>query len=163
MTNNDILRRIRYIFNLRDAGLVDIFRLGDKQITVKAVFNLLLKDDDEEYKSLSDKDFAHFLNGFIIKMRGAKDGPQPIAESTLNNNLILRKLKIALNLKDDDIIEIMDLADIRIGKSELSAFFRNTNHKHYRVCKDQFLRNFLMGLQLKLRPKDSDNLNTTVY
>ena len=155
MTNNDILRRIRYIFNLRDAGLVDIFRLGDKQVTVKSVFNLLLKEDEPDYKSLSDQDFAHFLNGFIVKMRGAKDGPQAVAESTLTNNLILRKLKIALNFRDDDIIEILDLADIRIGKSELSAFFRNTNHRHYRICKDQFLRNFLMGLQLKLRPKET--------
>lgn len=154
MTNNDILRRIRYIFNLRDGSIVDIFRLGNKEVSMKSVYSWLLKEEESDYTSLQDSDLAHFLNGFIVKMRGAKDGIQPVAEDVLNNNIILRKLKIALNYKDDDIIHILDLADMRIGKSELSALFRNQNHPHYRLCKDQFLRNFLMGLQLKLRPKN---------
>ncbi len=62
------------------------------------------------------------------------------------------KLKIALNLKADDVLEIMNLADLRISKHELSAFFRRPDHKHYRDCKDQILRNFLHGMQLKYRP-----------
>ena len=62
------------------------------------------------------------------------------------------KLKIALNLKADDVLGILDLANFRISKHELSAFFRRPDHKHYRECKDQILRNFLKGIQLKYRP-----------
>ncbi|NOZ38536.1 MAG: DUF1456 family protein, partial [Gammaproteobacteria bacterium] len=60
--------------------------------------------------------------------------------------------KIALNLKDEDILEIMGLAGLSISKHELSAFFRRPDHKHYRECKDQILRNFLKGMRLKYRP-----------
>ena len=98
---------------------------------------------------LNDNQLAIFLNGLIINNRGKKEGEQPIAESRLNNNIILRKLKIALNLKDDDIIDIMSLVDLRVGKHELSAFFRNPNQSQYRTCHDQFLRNFLLGMQIK--------------
>ena len=65
--------------------------------------------------------------------------------------MIFRKLKIALNLKDEDILEILKLVDLRIGKHELSAFFRNPSQSQYRPCQDQFLRNFLHGMQLKYR------------
>jgi uncharacterized protein YehS (DUF1456 family) len=61
------------------------------------------------------------------------------------------KLKIALNLKADEVIDIMQAADFRMSKHELSAFFRKPEHKHYRECKDQILRHFLKGIQLKFR------------
>ena len=66
--------------------------------------------------------------------------------------MIFMKLKIALNLKAEDVLEVLALADLRISKHELSAFFRKPDNKHYRECKDQILRNFLKGLQLKYRP-----------
>jgi uncharacterized protein YehS (DUF1456 family) len=87
-------------------------------------------------------------------MRGKKEGPQPDAENKLTNNIILRKLTIALNLQAEDTLEILDLADLRLSKHELSAFFRRPEHKHYRVCKDQVLRNFLFGMQLMYREDD---------
>jgi uncharacterized protein YehS (DUF1456 family) len=69
----------------------------------------------------------------------------------LDNNLIFRKLKIALNLRDTDIVDIFDLAEMRISKHEVNAFFRKPGQSQYRVCKDQFLRNFIYGLQIKYR------------
>ena len=61
------------------------------------------------------------------------------------------KLKIALNMKADDVLEIMRLANFSLSKHELSAFFRKPDHKHYRKCQDQVLRYFLQGLQLRHR------------
>jgi uncharacterized protein YehS (DUF1456 family) len=87
----------------------------------------------------------------IIDKRGKKEGPQPKPEKHLTNNIIFRKLKIALDLKADDVLDILDLANLRISKHELSALFRRSDHKHYRICKDQILRNFLKGVQLKYR------------
>ncbi len=112
----------------------------------------LKKDDDPAFQNCNDKQMATFLNGFINHKRGKREGPQPAPEKRLTNNLILLKLKIALNLKAEDILQILALADFPIGKSELSAFFRKPGHNHYRACKDQILRNFLKGLQLKYRP-----------
>jgi uncharacterized protein YehS (DUF1456 family) len=97
---------------------------------------------------------ATFLNGLISMRRGKKKGPQPKPESYLTNNIILRKLKIAFKLESDDIIAILALSGFELGAPELSSFFRKPGHRNYRVCKDQVLRNFLMGLQLKFRGKE---------
>lgn len=152
MTNNDILRNLRYTFNLSDTRMIEIFALADFKTDRTQISNWLKSDEDVDYKSINDQTFATFLNGFINKRRGKKDGPLPVAEKNLNNNIIFRKLKIALDLKSDDILDLLDLADFRLGSSELTAFFRKDGHKHYRDCKDQVLRNFLQGLKLKHRP-----------
>ena len=152
MTNNDILRRIRYIFDFNDTKMIAIFDRVEEAVTRERISDWLKKDDDPAYKSLSDTQLAIFLNGLIVEKRGKKEGPLPVPEKTLNNNIVFRKLKIALDLKNEDVLDILSLANLKISKHELSAFFRRQDHKHYRVCKDQILRNFLNGLQLKYRP-----------
>jgi uncharacterized protein YehS (DUF1456 family) len=156
MTNNDILRRIRYIFDLSDSRMIAIFGLADHQVTREQVSDWLKKEEDPAYQKCSDKQLAMFLNGLINDKRGKKEGAQPEPEKRLTNNIIFMKLKIALNLKADDICEILALANLPIGKHELSAFFRRPDHKHYRECKDQILRNFLKGVQLKYRTNAED-------
>ena len=153
MTNNDILRRIRYILDLNDNKVIAIFNHVEYPVTREQISNWLKKEDDADYKNCNDNQFAHFLNGLITEKRGKKDGPIPKAEKSLNNNLIFTKLKIAFNLKAEDVLVILELADLQISRHELSAFFRKPAHKHYRSCKDQILRNFIMGLQLKFRPR----------
>ena len=152
MTNNDILRRIRYVFDFNDKKMISIFALADYEVTREQISDWLKKDDDPDYKNCSDTQLAIFLNGLINHKRGKKDGPQPTPEKKLNNNIIFRKLKIALNLKEEDTLALLKLADLKISKHELSAFFRREDHKHYRACKDQVLRNFIKGMQLKYRP-----------
>ena len=151
MTNNDILRRIRYAFDFSDSELIAVFGLADYQVTREQISDWLKKDDDPAYQNCSDTQLAIFLNGLIIDKRGKKEGPQPRPEHRINNNIVFRKLKIALNLKAEDILEIMDLSTVSMSKHELSAFFRRHDHKNYRSCKDQILRNFLKGVQLKYR------------
>lgn len=150
MTNNTILRRLRYTFNYTDQNIVDICANVGFAVTSALVKTWLKKDDDPLYVRCSDHEMAQFLNGLIIQHRGTQDGKIPRAEYQLNNNIILRKLKIALNLRDDDILSILTLAGFPIGKAELSALFRKPDHRHYRQCQDQLLRNFLQGLQLHL-------------
>ena len=151
MTNNYILRRIRYTFDFNDKTMIAIWALADTVVTREQMSIWLKKDDDPDFQNCSDRNMAIFLNGLINKLRGKKEGPPLPPEKRLNNNIILRKLKIALNLKDTDILEILKLADFNLGKHELSAFFRKPTQKQYRLCKDQILRNFLHGLQLKYR------------
>lgn len=151
MINNDVLRRIRYTFDYSDAQMTEIFDLVDAKISREEICIWLKSEEDPDWKECEDSALANFLNGFIIKHRGKKEGEQPRQEISLTNNAIFRKLKIALDLKADEILQILELADFKISKHELSALFRKPEHKHYRECNDQFLRNFLKGLQLKYR------------
>jgi len=151
MTNNDILRRIRYAFDFGDAKMIALFGLADYQVTPEQVSAWLKKETDPAQQACTDTELAIFLNGLINDRRGKKEGPQASPEQHLNNNIIFRKLRIALNLKDDDILEILALAGQQLSKPELSAFFRKPDHKHYRACKDQVMRYFLNGMQLKFR------------
>ena len=152
MTNNDILRRIRYVFNFDDSKMMEVFDLGDRTVTRAEISDWMKKEDDPAYRACHDPEFAAFLNGLIIDKRGRKEGALPTPEQSLNNNLIFLKLKIALNLQADDVLEILKLGGLGLSKHELSAFFRRPGHKHYRKCKDQGLRSFLKGMQIKFRP-----------
>lgn len=151
MTHNDILRRIRYTFDFNDDKMIAIFGLADSQVTREQISAWLKKDDDPDYQVCSAPQLATFLNGLIIEKRGKKPGAQLPPEQRLNNNAIFKKLKIALNFKDDDILDVLKLVDFRLSKHELSAFFRKQGHKNYRECQDQILRNFLNGVQQKYR------------
>lgn len=157
MTNNDILRRIRYIFDFNDDKMITLFASADCEVTRAQISDWMKQEDDPEYKKLSDVLLATYLNGLINDKRGKKEGSQPVPEKNLTNNAIFMKLKIALNLQAEDILEIMDLSDFRMSKHELSAFFRKVGHKHYRECKDQILRVFLKGLQIKYRNNEKSD------
>jgi uncharacterized protein YehS (DUF1456 family) len=152
LTHNDIFRRIRFIFNFDDSTMIALFGLAEYTVTRAQVSDWLKHDDKPDFQELTDTQLAIFLNGLIVKRRGRKEGPLPEPETVLNNNMIFRKLRIALDFKDDDILAVMASAGFPIGKHELSALFRKADHKNYRKCQTQILRNFLRGLQLKFRP-----------
>lgn len=151
MNNNDVLRRIRYVFDFGDDKMIKLFAQAGCTVTREQVSDWLKKEDRDNFQALDDSLLATFLNGFINDRRGKKEGALPEPETRLTNNIILRKLKIALDLKDDDILSIMKLAGVSLSRHELSAFFRRAGHKHYRECKDQMLRNFLRGMQIRYR------------
>jgi len=157
VTNNDVLRRIRYTFDFGDSKIISLFAQADYDVTREQISDWLKKDEDPAFQECSDSQLAIFLNGLINDRRGKKEGAQPEPEQRLNNNIIFRKLKIALDLKAEDILAILASTEMHISKHELSAFFRKPGHKHYRECNDQILRNFLKGVQLKYR-KDPENI-----
>lgn len=151
MTNNDILRRIRYVFDFDDSEMIALFKLVEYEVDRAQVSDWLKKEDDPLAIDISDRELAIFLNGFIIRKRGKREGPMPEPEDPLSNNMILRKLKIALDLKTEDMLELFSSAGKKLSKHELSAFFRNPDHKSYRLCMDQYLRSFLTALQGKYK------------
>lgn len=158
MNNNDILRRVRYTFNFADEKMIDVFRQAGHRITREQISDWLKKDDDPAYKNCGDTQLAAFLNGLINEKRGKREESPVKPEKRLNNNIILRKLKIALSLRDQDVLNILALADLLMSKHELSALFRKPDHKNYRNCKDQILRNFLRGLQIKFRTESQQKI-----
>jgi uncharacterized protein YehS (DUF1456 family) len=149
VTNNDVLRRLRYTFNFNDQKMIDLFNLAKLTVSREQISYWLKKEDDPQVVNCSDVQLATFLNGLIIDKRGARDGETPQPEKRMNNNIVLNKLKIALELRAEDVIDMMSTSGIRMTKPELSAFFRKPDHKHYRECKDQFLRNFIQAIDTK--------------
>ena len=154
MINNDVMRSIRYMLDLGDARVVEIIRLADPAFPLdKAEVPALLKRDGEEGAVIcSDHVLAHFLDGLVLYYRGRDESqpPRPV-ETRITNNLVLKKLRVAFQLKDVDMHDTFKAAGFPLTKPELTALFRQPGHKHYRPCGDQILRNFLKGLTLRYR------------
>ncbi|MGL4368482.1 MAG: DUF1456 family protein [Spirochaetota bacterium] len=153
MTNNDILKRLRYALNYNDVTMIAVFRIAGVYMMQADLAAVMKKDDEEGFVHFSRSLLESFLDGLIIHKRGPRgDGASaPLKKIPLTNNVILRKLKIAMSFKDDDMIEVMKLGGTEISKSELSSFFRAEGHPHFKECHDQFLRNFIKGLTLYTR------------
>ncbi|MDD5330566.1 MAG: DUF1456 family protein [Sulfuricella sp.] len=154
MNNNDVLRSIRYALDLSEPAIVDMIKSSEHEIDRTAVSALLKKEDEEGYVECGDAILSAFLDGLIVQKRG-KIEPRPEQankpNARLNNNTILKKLRIAFELKEEDIHGILEQAGFAISKPELNALFRKKGHKNYRECGDQILRNFLKGLTGRLR------------
>lgn len=167
MENNDILIRFRYALDIKNSDMVEIFKLGGIAVTKDEVLKILTKSaDDGEIEAENDDQIKcndsmleSFLNGFITFKRG-KQEPKPGQDTetaqTLKtkervNNLLLKKLKIALALTSEDMIDILAAAGVNITKGELSALLRKEGHKNYKECGDRYARNFLKGLAIRYR------------
>jgi uncharacterized protein YehS (DUF1456 family) len=148
-----MLRRLRYALDISNPAMVEIFKQADHGIEQAGIIALLKKEEEEGYVACSDEVMGYFLDGLINQKRGRQElapgARKP--DSSLTNNTILKKLRIALELKEDDMLGILKLSDVAVSKAELSAFFRKEGQKNYKECGDQFLRNFLKGLTLRYR------------
>lgn len=154
MINNDVLRSIRYMLDLGDAHVVALAHLADPAFVLdKAeVQAFLRREDDPDYVECSDRVLAHVLDGLVIHCRGRQDGAarRPV-ETRVGNNVVLKKLRVAFELKDTDLHAVFAAAGFPLSRPELSALFRQPGHHNYRVCGDQLLRNFLKGLTERVR------------
>lgn len=153
MDNNHVLRSLRYALNINDSTMVKIFNLGGYKTNEETVLSLLKKEEEPGLLPCSNNVLRSFLDGLIIHRRGPQENKPGVPEkqSPLNNNLILKKIRIALNFKEEEMLATFKLAEINVSKSELTAIFRRSDHKNYKECGDQFIRNFLKGLSKKNR------------
>ena len=154
MINNDVLRSIRYMLDLGDKHVVELIQLADPVFAVDQaqVHDFLRRDDEPLFEPCPDAALVRFLDGLIVHFRGRDDTqPARAPEARISNNLVLKKLRVAFQLKDVDMHAIFDAAGFPLSKPELSALFRQPDHKNYRACGDQLLRNFLKGLTARLR------------
>lgn len=152
MINNDVLRSLRYMLDISDEQLAEIVELGGYAVSEEQIAAVLKKGDEPGFEPCSDELLAHALDGLVYFKRGKDDSrPAPALELPVSNNQVLKKLRVAFELKEDDIHAIMRSVDFVVSKPEMSALFRKAGTSNYRPCGDQFLRNFLKGLTQRLR------------
>lgn len=158
--------RLRYALEIKNKEMVEIFKLGGVNVTVPEVIEILTKSDDEDEEEDNDDKlqcttsmFDSFLNGLIIYKRGVQEPkpgmPNPPVQSSQKrehiNNLLLKRVKIAMSLTTDDMLDIFENAGLTVTKGELGALLRKEGHKNYKECGDKFARNFLKGLAIQYR------------
>lgn len=152
MTNNDVLRSLRYILNANDKKIADIFALAGLEVPLADIEDALKDEEHPDYLRCDDRSMAHFLDGVIYLRRGRDESKPPFPfELPISNNLILKKLRVAFNLKEPDMHELIENGGYRLSRAELSAFLRKKGHPNYRECGDQILRYFLKGLAQRFR------------
>lgn len=162
MNNNDRLIRLRYALEIKNSEMVEIFKLGGMEFSKEEIIKILTKVNEESNEDIqmecTNDMLDAFLNGFIIYERGVQKSksnqttkPVPTLNDENANNILLKKLRIALSLTSDDMLEIMHDANTRITKSELGAVLRTEGHRNYKPCGDRYVRNFLKGLALSYR------------
>lgn len=154
MTYNDILRRFRYAVDLSDDSMKEIFSEGGAGLDSAQLASLLRREEDDGFEPCSEERMKQFLTGLVRFTRGVPpEGTPPLigAQERLNNNIILKAMRIALEMQEQDMLDVFDQSGFRVSRAELSALFRKKGHKNYKPCGDQMLRNFLKGLTLHNR------------
>jgi uncharacterized protein YehS (DUF1456 family) len=153
MAHNEILRSIRDALQLDNATMISIFREAGREVGESAISAFLKTEDEDDYIPCSSPIMGFFLDGLIIHYRGRKEESTAAArpQAELGNNAILKKLRIALDLQEDDLLAIFRLANITTSKHELTALFRKEGHKHFKECTGQLLRGFIQGVGLRAR------------
>lgn len=157
MLNNDILRSLRYTLKTNNQGLVRILALAEVEATPAQIDIWMKKEEEEGFQRCPDIILSSFLNGLIYDKRGRDEGAAPLtAERRINNNIVLKKLRIAFSLKTDDILAILTEQQFRVSMPEITAMMRAPDHKNFRECGDQVLRYFLRGLAARHNVKSAD-------
>ncbi|MFT5572550.1 MAG: hypothetical protein ACI9FR_001473 [Cryomorphaceae bacterium] len=158
MNNNDILRRLRFAFDFSNKDAVGLFSLDPSSIsamTQSEFLARLAKDEDDDFVECSDIELCAFLDGLIVSKRGLREpAPAPSEKPPhfrISKNDILKKLRIAMSYREQEMMETLKGGGSELSKSELGALFRAPGHKHYRACGGQALRNFIKGLTITLR------------
>lgn len=156
MTHNDVLRSLRYVLDVSDAKVGEIARLGGGEVSDAEMTAMLKREDEAGYRECGHELMARFLNGLVIYKRGKDESrpPAPVVVPVTNNE-ILKRLRVAFELTEVDIVALIAKSGLRVSKGELGAFFRRSDHRNYRDCGDQFLRYLMKGLGTKPQARET--------
>jgi uncharacterized protein YehS (DUF1456 family) len=146
ISTNEILYRIQKALNLTIEEILEAYKLADFSMNASHLQSLLKRRQDKDFMLCSYEELGVFLDGLVILKRGPSPKKQDDEVIDLTNNLILKKLRIALELKEAETEIIFNLADITLTKQELKSLFRKEGHKNFKPCSDALLMAFLEGL-----------------
>ena len=147
ISTNEILYRIQKALNLSLEEIIEAYKLENYKMLEPHLKDILKRRQDKGFMLCSYEELGVFLDGLVTLKRGAspkKENSDEVVE--LTNNLILKKLRIALELKEAETEIIFGLADVTLSKQELKSLFRKEGHKNFKACSDALLMSFLEGL-----------------
>ena len=147
MNTNDILYKIQKALNLSQEEILKTYELEAYDMSAEHLDTLLKKHQEKEFKKCSFEELGVFLDGLVTLKRGPspkKSDDDEVVE--LTNNLILKKLRIAMELKEPETEIIFGLGEATLSKQELKSLFRKETHKNFKACSDELLHAFLAGL-----------------
>ena len=150
MINNDVLRRLRFALQLTDDEVRRLSGLVGVGLAEEELRSYLAREGEPDFLPCPDRALEACLDGLVLHRRGPRDGA-PLPATRFDNNMILKKLRIALELKEVEMLRLLKLGGMDLSPSELAGLFRTRTHQHYRACGDQLLRNFLKGLTAERR------------
>jgi len=143
---NEILYRIQKSLNLTMDEMIESYTLVKHKMDQSHLSSLLSKHQDKNYKLCTYEELGLFLDGLVILKRGPSPKKANDEVVELTNNLILKKLRIALELKEAETEIIFGLGEVELTKQELKSLFRKEDHKNFKACTDELLMSFLEGL-----------------
>ena len=147
ISTNEILYRIQKALNLTTEDMIEAYNLEDYKMEASHLKSLLKRRQEDGFMLCSYEELGIFLDGLVTLKRGPspkKTSNDEIVE--LTNNLILKKLRIALELKEAETEIIFSLAEVELSKQQLASLFRKEGHKNFKECSDELLMAFLEGL-----------------
>ena len=147
INTNEILYRIQKALNLTTEEMLEAYKLEAYKMDTSHLESLLKRRHDDGFKVATYEELGLFLDGLVTLKRGpSPKKPNDDETVELTNNLILKKLRIALELKEAETEIIFGLADVELSKQQLASLFRKESHKNFRACPDELLMAFLDGL-----------------
>ena len=147
MKTNDILYKIQKALDLSQKEMLEAYKLAEYNMDTEHLDALLKRHQDKGSKLCSYEELGVFLDGLVILKRGPSPKKSNNDEAVeLTNNLILKKLRIALELKEAETEIIFSLGEAELSKQQLASLFRKEGHKNFKECSDKLLMAFLDGL-----------------
>lgn len=146
LSTNEILYRIKKALNLSEEEILKAYELEGYEMQASHLDALLKRRQDKNFQLCSYEELGVFLDGLVTLKRGPSPKKNTNEDVELTNNLILKKLRIALELKEAETEIIFGLADVTLTKQQLASLFRKESHKNFKKCSDELLMAFLEGL-----------------
>ncbi len=146
ISTNDILYRIQKALNLTREEILEAYKLEAYEMNPSHLESLLKRRQEKGFMLCSYEELGVFLDGLVTLKRGPSPRRNADEVVELTKNLILKKLRIALNLKESDTEIIFGLGDVKLSKQQMASLFRKEGHKNFKACSDELLIAFIEGL-----------------
>ncbi len=156
MDNNELFKRLRYALQIDDPTAKRILKLGGLTPTIEQVSAWRLGEDEPDFEGCPNEAISAFLAGYIVERRGVQEGKPvpPPSKSYIENNTVLKLMKIALAMRSEDLEDTMAAGGASLTSSEVSALLRKPGSRNYRQCGDQVLRQFINGVRQSQRDSE---------
>ncbi|CAA6800147.1 MAG: Unknown protein [uncultured Sulfurovum sp.] len=147
MQTNDILFKLKTALSLENEQIIEAYKLADFEMTEERLVSIMKRRQDKGFEEATFEELGVFLDGLVLLKRGPSDkvaNEDDVVE--LTNNLILKKVRVAMELKEPELVILFALAEVTLTKRQIGSLFRKEGTKNFKACSDELLNAFLEGL-----------------